>query len=236
LIDLRKDIVAVYFDFFGTLIDSRYTLTNIWSRIAKRLGREIDSDDPRIWVGIQNQWEEYEKLGKLYINLSPEEWHRLNIYVLNAIDVKIEGSQEIISEEFQREFHTGMTYRLYPRYKETLEQIRAKNIKIGLHTHAPREACQIMMKELKIFEFFDIFIHTQDFGYIKSHIEIYQIALDAIGTKDPKKICHVGDDIDLDVKMAQKIGMTPILFDPYNRYLLKDIIVISELPEILKFL
>ena len=53
---------------------------------------------------------------------------------------------------------------------------------------------------------------------------------------DPDKIFHIGDDIELDVKMAQKIGMFPILFDPYNLYSLKDIRVIHKFPEILEFL
>jgi HAD superfamily hydrolase (TIGR01549 family) len=105
-----------------------------------------------------------------------------------------------------------------------------------LHTDAPREKVQSKLKELKIFEFFDIFIHTQDFGYNKSNIEVYQIALGAMAPNDPDKIFHVGDNIELDVKMAQKIGMVPILFDPYNLYSQKDIRVICELPKILKLL
>ena len=185
---------------------------------------------------MQKQHEESIKLGKLYINLSKEEWNSINGVVLDTIGVKREGSNEIISEEFQREFRTGMTFRLYPGCRETLKQIKAKNIKIGLHTHAPREKVQSKMKELKIFEFFDIFIHTQEFGYNKSHIEVYQIALGAMAPNDPNKIFHVGDNIEQDVKMAQKIGMIPILFDPYNQHSLKDIRVISKLPEILKFL
>ena len=233
---MKKDIIGVYFDFFGTLIDSLYAITNIWSRIAKRLGKEIASDDPRILAGMQKQEEEITKLGKLYLNLSEEEWKSLNKVVLDTIGVKIEGSNEITSEEFLREFRTGINFRLYPGCRETLEQIKAKNFKIGLHTHGPRERVQSKMKELKIFEFFDIFIHTEEFGYNKTHIEVYQIALDAMETRHPDKILHVGDDIEMDVNMAQKIGMAPILFDPYNQYSLEDIRVIRELPEILKYL
>ena len=231
-----KDVIGVYFDWFGTLVDSRYTLINIWSRIANRLGKKIASDDPRILEGIQKQLEEYLKQDKIYINLSKEDWNPLNSIVLDTIGVKSEGSNEIVSEEFEREFRTGVTYRLYPGCRETLKQLKARNIKIGLHTHASRELCKKKMKKWRILEFFDIFIHAQDFGYNKSHIEFYQIALGAMAPNDPDKILHIGDDLDLDVKMAQKIGMIPILFDPYNEYMLKDVRVIHELPEILKFL
>ena len=157
-----------------------------------------------------------------------------SVDLADTMGIKSEGSSEIVIGEFRENFFK--VFRLYPGCRETLEQIKVKNIKIGLHTHAPREKTQLKMKELKIFEFFDIFIHTQEFGYNKSHIEVYQIALGAMGPNDPDKIFHVGDDIELDVKMAQKIGMIPILFDPYNDYSLKDVRVIHKLPGILKFL
>ncbi|MHA2007490.1 MAG: HAD family hydrolase [Promethearchaeota archaeon] len=233
---MLPDIIGVYFDWFGTLVDSRYTLTNIWARIANRLGKKITSDDSRILEGMQKQVTEYFKQDKLYINLSEEDWNFLNKIVLDTIGVKSKGSSEIISEEFEREFRTGITYRLYPGCRKTLKQIKTKKIKLGLHTHASREVCQEKMKKWKILEFFDIFIHPREFGYNKSNIEIYQIALDSMGVKDPKKILHVGDDLDLDVKMAQKIGMIPVLFDPYNESSLDNVITITELPELLQYL
>ena len=158
-----KDVIGVYFDWFGTLVDSRYTLINIWSRIANRLGKKIASDDPRILEGIQKQLEEYLKQDKIYINLSKEDWNPLNSIVLDTIGVKSEGSNEIVSEEFEREFRTGVTYRLYPGCRETLKQLKARNIKIGLHTHASRELCKKKMKKWRILEFFDIFFHVQNF-------------------------------------------------------------------------
>jgi HAD superfamily hydrolase (TIGR01549 family) len=234
---LTVDIIGVYFDFFGTLIDSEFAIASIWSRITKRLGKEINYDDPRIKEGVQKQREEAEKLqlkGKSYMTFSQNDWDYLNSFVLDSIGVRSEGTSEIISEEFNENFFE--VYRLYPGCRETLTQIKAKNIKIGLHTHAPSEKCQQKMKELQIFEFFDIFIHTQDYGYNKSQIQVYQIALNAMETDDPKKILHVGDSLDFDVKMAIKVGITPILFDPNKEYSLRDINVINELPEILKFL
>lgn len=233
---MKKDIVGVYFDFFGTLIDLRHVLTNIWSRVAKRLGVEISSYDTKIWEGIQKQWKVINKLGKPFINLSTEEILKLDYIVLDTIGVKRRGSKEIIREEFNETFLAGMNFRLYPGCIETLEQIQAMDITIGVLTNASRELCQLKMKELKILEYFDIFIHSKEVGYNKSHIEIYQRALEAMGTMYPEKIIHIGDDLDLDVKMAKKIGITPILFDPYKFYSIEDVITIRKLPEIIKLL
>ncbi|MHA2183272.1 MAG: HAD family hydrolase, partial [Promethearchaeota archaeon] len=184
---MTVDIIAIYFDFFGTLVDSRYAISNIWSRIAKKLGKEIEYEDPIILEGMQKQREEAEKLKERlninYMNYSQEDWDYLNSFVLGIIGVDSEGTSEIISEEFDKFFFEY--YRLYPGCRETLEQIKAKNIKIGLHKHAHREPCQLKLKDLKIFEFFEIFIHTSDYGYNKSNLEVYQIALNAMKTNDP---------------------------------------------------
>lgn len=235
---MTKDIIGVYFDYFGTLIDFRYAVSNMWSRIAQRFGMVINYDDPRIWAGVLKQMEESvrleDELDKKYINFTQQDWDLLNSFVLDTIGIKSEDTSEIIAEEFQNNF--SRFYRLNPGCRETLKQIKDKSIKVGLHTHGSREGVQSKMKELKIFEYFDLFIHTQDFGYDKSDIEVYEIALGAMAPNTPDKIFHIGDDIDFDVKMAQKIGMIPILFDPYNLYKLKDIRVIRKFPEILKYL
>ena len=117
LTNLTKDIVGVYFDFFGTLIDSNFAVFSMWSRIAKRLGKEIEYDDPRILAGMQKQWEEADKLGKYYIYFSKEDWDFLNTFVLDKMGIKSEGTSEIISEEFEKNFFE--VFRLYPGCKET---------------------------------------------------------------------------------------------------------------------
>ena len=85
-------------------------------------------------------------------------------------------------------------------------------------------------------DFFDIFVHSREVGYHKNQIEIYEIALEKMKAKHSEKIIHVGDDLELDVKMAQKVGMTPILFDPLEQYEIEDIIIVREFPKILEYI
>jgi len=90
-------------------------------------------------------------------------------------------------------------------------------------------------------EFFDIFILAADLSLNKSQIEVYERAFKVMNVENPEKIIHVGDDLIMDVRMAGQIGMIPILFDPINEYTsheydLRDVIVIKDLPEILKHL
>ncbi len=233
---MLKDIVGVYFDLFGTLIDSYHTLTIIWSRIAKRLGTDITPEDPRIWEGILRQIKEAKRLTKPWVVLSSKEMHKLNINVLDAMGVDRKASKVIIAGEFEREFRNGTTFRLNPGCKKTLEKIYNLNMKTGVLTNASSMLCKARMDELGIIEFFDLFIHADEVGYNKSHIEIYEIALEAMSTKYPEKVLHIGDDPLMDALMAQKVGMTPILLDPYNLHSLDNVIKIRKLPELLLYL
>ena len=101
---------------------------------------------------------------------------------------------------------------------------------MGLLSHASPDLFNPVMKRFEILEFFDIFVYTEEVGYHKNRIEIYEIALDKMKTKHPENIIHVGDDPELDVKMAQRVGMTPILFDPLDQHNFEDIIIVHSIP------
>lgn len=240
---MLKNILGVYFDFFGTLIDSRYAITTVWSQIARKLGREISPDDELIRKGILKQYdaynklkENYDRMGELWAVPSGEEMQKLNMIVLDTIGVEKKGSQMNIEEEFQQQFRTGKIFRLNPGCKDTLEEISSRGFKLGILANGSSQRGKKHLDRLGILDFFKIFIFAADLGYNKSQIEVYQIALEAMKTENPEYLVHVGDDLCMDVEMAQKIGMIPILLDPYNESSLDNVITIRELPELLHHL
>jgi HAD superfamily hydrolase (TIGR01549 family) len=234
---MNDSFVGVYFDFYGTLIDSKYSLTHVWSRIAKKLGTEIEYGDPRIWQGVQEQWQFYEEKNYHGYEQTEEQKRELNQIVLDAMGVEAEPG-EVVAEEFKNEFMTGKSFRLNPNCYTTLEQISSHDIKIGLLSHASANLCKPVLKKFNLLKYFDIFVLTSEIGkgYLKDEIKVYEIALEKMEVDDPKKIMHVGDDLYFDVKMAQKIGMTPVLFDPRKEHDVDDIITIHDLTEVLKYL
>jgi putative hydrolase of the HAD superfamily len=167
---------------------------------------------------------------------SSEEMEKLNKIVLDTIGVEKKGSQMNIQEEFEQQLRTGKVLRLNPGCKETLEEISNRGIKLGILANGSSQFGKKILDRLGILDFFKIFIYAKDLGINKSQIEVYQIALQAMKTKNPELIVHVGDDLYMDVEMAQKTGMIPILFDPYNESSLDNVITIKELPELLHYL
>ena len=183
---MLKNILGVYFDFFGTLIDSRYAITYVWSQIAKKLGKEIRPDDERIWKGMLKQNEAYHKLKEKYDRMgepwgvpSSEEMEKLNKIVLDTIGVEKKGSHMIIEEEFEQKLRTGNFFRLNPGCKDTLEEISNRGIKLGILANGSSRSGKKNLDRLGILDFFKIFIFAKDLGYNKSQIEVYHRALEA---------------------------------------------------------
>ncbi|MHA1223819.1 MAG: HAD family hydrolase [Candidatus Heimdallarchaeaceae archaeon] len=140
-----------------------------------------------------------------------------------------EGSQDIVREEFANEFSSGENFQLVPECQETLKWINETGIKTGLLSHASPNLCKLVLERFGILDYFDLFVLTEEVGYHKFQIEIYEIALERMKTDDPATIIHVGDDLNLGVRMAQKVGMIPIYFNPLELHETDDIITIRDL-------
>ena len=227
--------IGIYFDFFGTLFDSHYFLTHVWARIGKKLGKEIEFSDPRIEQGILKQFSEFKTKNYLIHQLTQEQKNELNAIVLETMGIEIENTEKLVANEFNSAFSTGRDFRLSPNCITTLEQLSTLDIKIGLLSHASPSLCKPVLERFELLKYFDLFILTEDTGFHKSQIETYEIALKAMNAGNPEKVIHVGDDVNYDAKMAQKVGMTPLLFDPRHENTDEDFIIIHDLSEVLQY-
>jgi len=106
-------IDSIFFDYGGTLFDYYPSNTEIWASIANRLGVPIEPDDPRIREGMRTQSRELDKIDKEFHELTEDELHQLNRFVLTAMGVTLERSHEIVTAEFiARE--QGKMFQIYP--------------------------------------------------------------------------------------------------------------------------
>jgi len=69
-----------------------------------------------------------------------------------------------------------------------------------------------VLKELSMYEFFDVIIDSFDVGIEKPNPQIFQLALDRIKTT-PDETIVIGDSYDRDICPAKKIGCTTIWLD-----------------------
>jgi putative hydrolase of the HAD superfamily len=231
-------IDSIFFDYGGTLFDYYPSNSEIWAKIANRLGVSIAPDDPRIREGMRIQSQEFDKLDKEFRELSADELHKLNCFVLAAMGVDVAGSFEIVNAEFiARE--QGKMFQIYPDAADTLRQIKQKGIKIGLLSNVGKRMAASRRPSLQqhdILQHFDVIILSVEVGVWKPDKEIFNIALREIGTTNPAEAMHVGDSFRADVMGARNAGLIPVFFDPLDLRFVKNVKKIKALSEILQYL
>jgi len=235
---LIGDITAVFFDYGGTLFDYFPSNSEVWVKIAERLGVKISPDDSRIRLGIRNQSEAYERLGKSFSKLFRAELHTLNCQVLATMEINTEGTQEIIEAEFRAREQKGL-YTIYPDTPETLRRIKQKGIRIGLLSNVNPQLAASRRPSLKdngILMYFDTIILSVEVGVAKPNKAIFDIALRELGVQNAADAMHVGDSLIEDVKGARDAGLIPVLFDPLELYSTENVIKIKTLSDILQYL
>lgn len=235
---MAKKIEAIFFDHGGTLFDYYPSNSEIWAKIAKRLGTDIAPDDPRIRQGMRKQSHEFEKLNKPFSELSQDELHTLNCHVLTALGIDGEDTMETIDVEFSAR-EQGHMFTIYPDVPETLKKIKERQIKIGLISNIGRRLVALRRASLVksgILHYFDAIILSAEVGVCKPQKEIFDIALREIKIKDPKEAMHVGDSPIEDVRGARNAGLIPILFDPLDLLSTENVIKMRTLSGILQYL
>ncbi|MCK4819912.1 HAD-IA family hydrolase, partial [bacterium] len=230
---MTKQITVVFFDFGGTLCDYVPSNAEIWARIANRLGVQISPGDPCIRQGIRRQARAFEKLAIPFWQLSKEQLHNLNCCVLGAMGIATEGTQKIIEAEFfSREQEIAYTW--YPDTLNTLRALQQKGIKTGLISNVDSRTAltrRPFLKETGILHYFETIILSTEVDVWKPNKEIFDIALREIGEKNPANALHIGDNPIADVRGAKNAGLIPILFDPLDQYVTKDVIKLKTLSD-----
>lgn len=96
-----------------------------------------------------------------------------------------------------------------------LDALRAAGIRTGIVTNSlyPRRLRVAELTALGLLERVDVCVTSGDVGYVKPHASIYHAALDAIGVV-PGRAAFVGDRPERDIKGANALGMTSVLFRP----------------------
>ena len=104
-----------------------------------------------------------------------------------------------------------------PEIRETLSMLKESGIKLGIvsNTFVNGYCLDEHLKQLGIFDLFDIRLYSYQFDFRKPSPLIFIKAADRLGEK-LKNIAYVGDRIDKDIKPALKLQMTAVLKKAYT--------------------
>ena len=141
------------FDLDGTIIDSM----GIWEKIDIKFFEEINIPMPSYYIKIIN-------------NMSFEE---SAIYTIKRFNLK-ESKENLIERWNQMAmFEYAHNIKLKPNVRTYLEKLKENNIKIGLATASPQELYESVLKNNKIYDYFDAFTTLQEVKKDKNYPDIY---------------------------------------------------------------
>ncbi|MBT95380.1 MAG: hypothetical protein CL431_05375 [Acidimicrobiaceae bacterium] len=104
---------------------------------------------------------------------------------------------------------------LLPEVKQTLEQLKAMDIRLAVICDVgtiPSSRLRSWLEDLNVLEFFDYFGFSDDIGVYKPDPKIFNETLTGLQVSDSSQCIHVGDLKRTDVAGARAINMTTVRY------------------------
>ncbi|GAB5416291.1 MAG: YjjG family noncanonical pyrimidine nucleotidase [Crocinitomicaceae bacterium] len=128
---------------------------------------------------------------------------------------------------------------IFPNTHETLQELKKDGKELHIITNGFKEVQFIKLENCGLRDYFDVIICSEDVGKNKPAPEIFQHTMKLANAK-PEDSVMIGDDLKVDVRGAERQGMTGVLFDPNRDYNERAhewrIHDLSRLPEIIPFM
>jgi len=96
---------------------------------------------------------------------------------------------------------------LYPEVTDMLEKWKNDGYKLGIISDTFPSLINIF-KNLGIYDYFDVFVMSSDYGVFKPHEKMYLSALEPLNAKGKESI--FADDVADNLKGAEKFGINPV--------------------------
>lgn len=125
---------------------------------------------------------------------------KLNTFVYDMQTVFIENCPHLISDEVF----------------DILEHLKSKNITCNIASntsYANGKMLRECMKKLKIYDYFQFMLFSDEIGVFKPNLEFFKLILEN-SKSSHSEILHVGDNTYTDIMGADRFGFTTLLFKP----------------------
>jgi len=181
--------IAVIFDVDGTLIDSVDLHAHAWQDAFREFGHEVAFDKLRGQIGKGGDQ-------LLPVFLSKDEVDKIG-----------EALNERRSEIFKQRYLPGI--KPFPMVRELLERVRADGTKIALASSAKQDELEAYKKAAHIEDLLQAETSTDDAEKSKPSPDIFEAAMQRLGTVDPAQVVVIGDT-PYDAEAAGKAGLRSI--------------------------
>jgi len=224
-------IKAVLFDLGGTLLDFNWEHpAEIYQKVLASLGISKSLDEAKTaFLNAEKEAEElnlFSSFGKMDREEYMSQWGAL---VLKHLGITEKELVRIVRSKW----YDFTNFTLFPEVKEVLLELRQRGLKLGLISNSYEEGLHRELRDLELEKStFDIIVGVDTVQCMKPHPDIFHYALEKLKVK-PDEAMFVGDDVELDYKGAEKVGMYALLIDRTEKRKQRDLRTIKNLKEIL---
>ena len=215
---MRKDkIKTIFFDAADTLFYIRRGLGHTYAEVARKYGADPDPSD--IKKAFSRAFKSAPPLA--FGNVSPEERKRLEKEWWRAIVESVYreiGMFDEFDPHFDELFEVfrGGAWTLFPETADALSSLKGAGYTLGIISNFDSRVYDVM-KELGIYEYFDVFVISSEAGHAKPSHGIFSMALERAG-RESHEVLHVGDDLCNDFHGARALGIRALLLDREGEY------------------
>ena len=192
-------VKAVLFDLDNTLVDfvgmkKRATRAAARAMVATGLKEDAESLSTELFDFYLGYWIEADDAFEKFLL---QKYGKIDIRVLAA------GVNSYLKEKYNH-LHA------YPGVKETLEQLKERNLKLAVVSDGMRLKAWMRLNEAGIDSYFDTVVTFDDTGKKKPCSEPFIRAMDELGVLSCECV-FVGDWPERDIAGAKALGMTTVL-------------------------
>lgn len=201
------DFKGAIFDLDGTLIDSM----GVWEKIDKEFLKKRNIDMPCDYI---------EKISSM-------SFEKVAQYTINRFNLK-ESEEELIKEWNRMAIYEySNNISLKQNVREYLKKLNDNNIKIALSTSSPRILYESVLKNNRIYEYFDVLVSLEDVKRDKNYPDIYLLAAEKLNL-NPQD-CVGFEDILIGINTLKKAEFKTVgVYDKYADSEIDDIKEISD--------
>ena len=147
-----------------------------------------------------------------------------------GVSLSIEES-EVLNHDLK-----NLPYELYDDVITALDAFKKNGYMLGIISNWAQFSIKEILEMHNIEHYFD-FIHLSSvIGFSKPDERIFEDVLRLAQEQKKEKIYYVGDDYELDIASAQKVGIIPILIDRLNMHIAPTCKKITSLTDLTKFI
>lgn len=201
---ILEDVTHVFLDVGGTLVYSDPAAPDIFYRILSARGHRIDRESI---IRLLRTPESIVTLIRPFPSgREPEFFRAVNARIIEHLGLE---SDDVVLDQIQSEFRSGVAWKPYPEVMGTLGELRRAGFHLGIISNASHSLPDTLRKA-GLMPFFDTITYSFDVGAEKPDVRIFRRAIASANATEERSV-HVGDSFEADYVGARRAGLHAIL-------------------------